>query len=411
MTSVAGKNVVVTGIIPGESRITAQARLRDAGAFVADTVTKGTDLLITGAKVGKAKTTKAEALGVAVVPWEQIRWNDGDTVGRVDYERLAEYDATRPAPRGLIARQIAPMLCKEGDLPTGPGWTHEIKWDGFRCVATIKGGAVSMASRSSKTDYALEFPHIAAELAALPDCVLDGEIVVLDNGQGGVMADLRGATKGTASFIVFDAIEVGTKDLRSEPLSERRIVVADVLTAGPKLARVTQSPVFPDGPVLLAYCVSHHLEGVVSKQLSSRYEDGGRSGAWVKTKVRPAQEFIVVGYTAGEGRRDSTFGALLLGYYSDDGQLVYAGKVGTGWDDLECDRLHALLLAAPHTPGVSPLPPFVPKDVAGDAVWVDASSLVVQVEFQRWTKDGVLWHPSYQGQRHDKDPADVRRES
>lgn len=417
MTAVAGKAVVVTGIIPGHSRVTAQAKLREAGAFVQDTVTAKTDVLVTGAKVGKAKTDKAAKLGVAVVPWESIAW-DGE-------QPEVKLDPANPRHRAAVAslmdelraeparRQIAPMLCADGALPLGPGWTYEIKWDGYRAVARIVGGRVALMSRSGKTDYAEQFPQIAAELATLPDCVLDGEIVVLDGNGGGQFSALAGAAKGVASFIAFDVLEstrAGSNDpndLRALPLETRRNHLAELLD-GRGLLLVARSPVFHDGPTLLAYVRENGMEGIVSKRDGSRYEDGGRSGAWVKTKVRLEQEFVVVGYAAGEGRRVSTFGALYLGYYDADGVLVPCGKVGTGFDDAELDRLAAAMGALRADAPACPVGLSGPDRAA--ATWVKPE-LVVQVAFQRWTEDGSLWHPSYQGQRHDKDAADVRRES
>lgn len=398
MITVAGKNVVVTGTVPGESRVTAQQRLRAAGAYVHDAVNGTTDILVCGAKVGQSKMNAAAKKGITILPWDQIAW-DGQGDGEVS--------EIPTAPTAVVARQIGPMLAEKGDLPVGAEWSYEVKWDGVRCVATVKDGTVAMQSRSGKTDYAAQYPHIAAELATLPDCVLDGELVVLTHA-GGSFRDIAQGN-GRGSFVVFDCIERNGTDLRGDPLHIRRIAVTSVLEEQP-LVFVAQSPWWEDGQALLDYCARNGMEGVVAKQLGSRYLDGARSALWTKVKCRLEQEFIVVGYTSGEGRRADTFGALLLGYIGDDGEMVYAGKVGTGWDDQEHDRLFGILTLNPLIPGVSPLPPFVSKDVAGDTAWVD-DALIVQVAFQRWTEDGILWHPSYQGQRSDKKPGEVRRES
>ena len=141
--TVADRRVVVTGKIPGESRITAQARLREAGAIVQDAVGKDTDILVTGDAVGMTKINKAKALGVEIVPWAEA-FN-----GKTNGNSKAPLPPRAPMP---TVRQWAPMLCKDAKLPAGGYWSYEIKWDGVRGVATVKDGGVSLQSRSGKTD-------------------------------------------------------------------------------------------------------------------------------------------------------------------------------------------------------------------------------------------------------------------
>lgn len=391
--NVTGKNVVVTGVIAGESRVTAENKLRAAGAKVASSVTKTTDLLICGAKVGASKTTKAKDLGAQIVSWDDVSW-DGDGDG--------EAGAPVAAPGKLLPIQVGPMLAKkEEHVPTGDEWLHEIKWDGYRCVATVKDGRVAMQSRSGLSDYVDQFPAIACDLATLPDCTIDGEIVVLDREGGSFAAVSRSSAAG--QFIAFDLLALDGDDLRRQPLTTRRAMLEGVVSGHQS---VGVSPAFDDGEQLLAYCVENGLEGVVSKRRTSTYKEGARDGSWLKIKCRLDQEFVVVGYTEGEGQRAATFGALVLAAHDGEGDLVLVGKANVA-EPVE----HAALFAALKSLPVGEVPPGASPEQARKAAnegttWV-APEIVVQVEFQKWTDDGRLWHPSYKGQRHDKPAAQV----
>ena len=145
--TVADRRVVVTGKIPGESRETAQARLREAGAIVQDTVGKTTDILVTGDAVGMSKINKAKALGVEIIPWAEAF--NGKTNGSSSKTPLPP---RAPLPS---VRQWNPMLCKAGELPAGGSWSHEIKWDGVRCVATIQDGGVMACKTGCPVHWAL----------------------------------------------------------------------------------------------------------------------------------------------------------------------------------------------------------------------------------------------------------------
>lgn len=399
MISVDGKSVVVTGIVAGESRVTAEARLRAAGARTMPAVTAATDLLICGAKVGASKINKAADLGVQVIDWNDISW-DGDDDGQVSEKAVA--------PERAATRQIAPMLAQADVLPAGDGWAHEIKWDGYRCVATVRGGKVSMQSRSDKTDYTAMFPQIAQELAGYDDCVLDGELVVL-TVEGGSFAGLsRAAGNGNseARLIVFDLLEAMSMDLRSLPLQARRSALEGLLTGG---TYIGLSPTFDDGEELLAYCAAHGLEGVISKRLSSTYKEGSRDGSWVKTKCRCEQEFVVVGYTAGKGARAATFGALVLAVNNEYGDLILAGKVNVAEPGEQLRILEEMVprFDRDHVAMTEAESKVATKE---GTTWVEPT-VVVQAEFQRWTEDDRLWHPSYKGLRSDKAPAEVVREA
>lgn len=392
MSIVQDRRCVVTGKVPGHSRVTAEQALREAGAIVQSAVGKDTDILVTGDAVGAKKTNAARALGVEIVPWAEA-FN-----GRTS----SSSPKASPPPRAPMptVRQWAPQLCKAEELPAGGTWSYEIKWDGQRGVATINDGQVYLQSRSGKTDLTGRYPDVVEELSTLPNCVLDGELVVLGDELGLLPEGCE--PDPVARFIVFDVLVEGDQETTARPLSERREILELLVPGGCYVAR---SPVFTDGEKLLEFVTEHGLEGIVAKQNDSRYVEGGRGPTWLKIKIRNEQEFVVLGFTEGEGARAWAFGALVLGAHDEAGELVYCGKVGTGWDDAKLGEIKGLM-----EPLVSDLHhyPGMPRDVK--ATWL-RPELVVQIAFQRFTDDGLLWHPSYKYVREDKEPRDVVIES
>lgn len=399
---IADRRVVVTGKIAGETRQTAEQKLREAGAIVQSAVNKDTDILVIGSAVGAKKMNAARDLGVTVVPWEQAFGSSGGS------KQVPPPRAPMPA-----LRQWAPMLCKGAtEIPDGSGWLFEIKWDGIRGIATVRDGDVSLQSRSGKSDLTLRFPWICEELAGFPDCVLDGELVPLSGdlarpGPLGGAPDPGGPV--VDRFIVFDVLEYDGKELTKLPLVDRRQVLDVIIPASENVA---VSPVWPDGEDVLDYVIAARMEGVVAKKGRSTYLEGGRNESWLKIKVRREQEFIVLGYTDGEGARAGTFGALVLGYYDEAGKIQYAGKVGTGFDD-DCLRM-LLAEMAPHVwskpRGSCPWDFEGMSSLVTETTWLALPAIVVQVAFQKWTDDGRLWHPAYLRLRDDKEAGDVVRE-
>jgi bifunctional non-homologous end joining protein LigD len=387
---IAGRRVVVTGRIAGESRQTAEAKLREAGAIVQSEVGKNTDVLVTGAAVGATKLKKARDLGVLVVPWEQA-FGTNPAIGVAPPPR-------EPAP---AVRQWAPMLAKAGDLPTdGDKWLYEVKWDGYRGIATVKDGAVTIQSRSGKSDLTERFPEIVGALSTLTDCVLDGELVAID-GNGDSTFETLHRSNGATRYIVFDVLEVQGHGVTGMTLQGRRELLEKVVEQGTYLA---VSPAFNDGQELLDTVIERGLEGIVAKLRASRYVEGSRTEAWTRVKIRNEQEFLVAGWTPGEGARAGTIGALVLALI-EDGEVVYVGKAGSGMTDADMP----LLLSRMTERATSPLRE-IPKDLGRDVTWVEPV-LVVQVAYQRWTEDSRLWHPSFKGIRDDKAAKDVTREA
>lgn len=377
---VTDRRVVVTGRIEGESRQTAEAKLREAGAIVQTAVNRETDVLIVGAAVGAKKMNAARDLGVEIIPWEQAFGN-------------ASGSKPLPPPRAPmpIVKQYAPMLCKPAELPeqhrdaTGDRWLYEIKWDGLRGIATIKDGQVSLQSRSGKSDLTERFPYIVEELAGLKDCVLDGEIAAMN---------LDG--DDTTRFIAFDILSEDEFDVKGLPLEARRVILDATVKDG---LYVCVSPAFDDGEALLQIVIGAGLEGVVAKKWDSKYVEGARNDNWLKIKVRRQQEFAVIGFTEGEGSRASTFGSLVLGYWKD-GEMTYCGRVGTGFD-AAC----LAMLMREMEPMACDEPVWdLPKDVEATHL---LPGLVAEVQYQKLTEDGMLWHPAFMRLREDKEVGEV----
>jgi bifunctional non-homologous end joining protein LigD len=219
----------------------------------------------------------------------------------------------------------------------------------------------------------------------------------------------RKAVAAPVTYAVFDVLSLAGHDTCPLPYLDRRRLVADLVATTPRW-RVPAH--HDDGAALLEAARDGGLEGVMAKKLDSPYLPGKRSPAWRKVKVRRRQELVVGGWWPGEGARDGRLGSLLVGVHEPGpdggpGPLRYAGRVGTGFNAAELARLAGLL--APLAVEQCPFDPPPPRPVVRVARWA-RPELVVEVAFAEWTADGVLRHPSYLGQRTDKDPAEVVRE-
>src|SRR5215207_8140970 len=322
--------------------------------------------------------------------------------------RKREDGAGAEQPRGR--RRHKPMLATLAkDLPKGGDWLYEIKWDGYRAIAYVYGGEAQFVSRNDN-DLTPRFPTVRRALeraVKTPDCVLDGEICALDDhGRATFSAMQQGKPDTRYIYVVFDVLEVEGEPVINLPLVERRERLEALLDR--RKADVQISEAFEDGEGLYEAAKEQAYEGVIAKRPDSRYEPGRRTSQWLKVKTHSRQEFVIAGYTKGQGRRAGSFGSLVLGTY-EGGELRYVGNVGTGFTDGEIGRLLKVL-----TPLERPDRPFaevpkMPKVRKGDVAWVEPK-LVAEVEFVEWTHDGHLRAPSYQGLREDKAPEQVHRE-
>jgi bifunctional non-homologous end joining protein LigD len=308
------------------------------------------------------------------------------------------------------AREYAPMLATlVEEVPHGPEWAYEVKWDGYRALAYLRGGEVRLVSRN-RNDLTGRFPTVAKALPKAvksPDCVLDGEVCALDeDGRPSFSAMQQGKAGTTIVYEAFDLLELDGEPLLELPLRERRARLERLLDGRHTTIRFSEA--FDDGDALLEAARAQRLEGVMAKRLESRYQPGKRSRDWLKIKTTGRQEFVICGYTKGQGRRAGRFGALVLGVrVGRDWEWV--GNCGTGFKEQDLDELLEKLRPLETDRCPFPVVPKMPKVRKGDVQWVEPR-LVCEVSFVEWTHDGHLRAPSFQGLREDKPPEEVRRE-
>ncbi len=293
-----------------------------------------------------------------------------------------------------------------------PAWMFERKLDGERCLAFRSGTRVRLMTRNQKEDTST-YPELAEALAAqrARDFIIDGEIVAFARDETsfsrlqqrlGVRQpgpELRAQVP--VFYYIFDVLWADGRDVRAEPLRERKRLLRSLLTFDDPL-RFTQHR-DTEGEAYYREACASGWEGLIAKRADAPYQ-AGRSKDWLKFKCESGQEFVIGGFTDPQGSRTG-FGALLLGYYDPGGQLVYAGKVGTGFNQRVLDSLHASLVKLEQD-----RPAFDRGHLPRSHVhWVEPR-LVGEVGFSEWTTDGQLRHPRFQGLRDDKDPAEVVRE-
>jgi len=294
--------------------------------------------------------------------------------------------------------------------PSGSGWAHEIKFDGYRIQARIGDGAVTLKTRTG-LDWTGKFPEVASAGTALSDhdAVLDGEIASID--ESGVsnfstlQDDLKNGRQDRMVYYVFDLLHLDGQDLTTAPLIERKRALAALLEETPENGVIKLSEHFEeDGASMLKHACDLHLEGIVSKRADAPYRSG-RGGDWLKTKCASNQEFIVLGYEPSD-KRGRLIRSLLLGYYDKDG-LRYAGRIGTGWGQKEERDLQSRLNAVARDN--SPLEKIPPEEHRRNVKWVEPR-IVVEVDFRGWTGGTLVRQGSLKGVREDKPAKQVVRE-
>lgn len=307
------------------------------------------------------------------------------------------------------------MLATPGPLPSGSGWSFEVKWDGMRVLASVtedQESVLRLRTRSGR-DVTPNFPELAGLAELAPDVVLDGEVVLLDAGvpsfaalahrmQGVVGAGV--AERRPVTYMVFDVLRLYGVSLLDRPLSERRATLERLDPA--RAAHVEPSPLYPDGAALLEVTAQRGLEGVVAKRESSVYRPGRRSPDWVKVAHRYSQSCLVGGWRPERGS-GGRIGALLLGVPGPDG-LQFAGRVGSGLAGTAVQQVLTARLGPLET-DTSPFTAPLPRVDAAGAHWCEPG-VVVEVAHLGWTAAGRLRQPVFRGIRDDVDPADVRPE-
>jgi len=308
---------------------------------------------------------------------------------------------------------MRPMLASQGTaIPRGPGWTHEIKWDGMRVLADVTGGRLRLLSRN-ENDVTTSFPELGSLVGpGMPDdMLLDGEVVSLDNGLPSFSAlaermhvsDARKArhlaVTRPVTFMVFDLLRLDRVDLTSRPLAQRRAALESMGLDGPN-AQVP--PTYEDGDALHAATLERGLEGVVSKRLSSRYHPGRRSPDWLKFPHREARSVVIGGWRL-ETDSAHRLGAVLVGAPTPRG-LVYLGRVGSGLAGKEQERVLGALQDL--SVDASPFADEVPRADALGTTWV-RPQVVMDVQSLGTSPGGRLRQPAYRGLRPDLSPGDL----
>jgi bifunctional non-homologous end joining protein LigD len=386
-----------------------------------------------------------------------VRTKRGGKTG-TDQWILRRLDPPEDPDRMEMPEHVTPMLAKLAELPDDPGkWAFEVKWDGIRAVVFAEGGRIRIETRN-QNDVTHMYPELTRFGRALGshEAVIDGEIVAFDEtgrpsfqtlqSRLGLTSEAtikRRAEATPVRYLAFDLLQLDGRDLRDLPYLERRELLRDLFEDTPHW-QVPNHHV-GEGRALLDAVVEQGLEGIMAKRLDSTYKEGSRAGAWRKIKQQQRQEFVICGWTEGDGRRAGGIGALLLAYYDVRAskakrrkapqRLTYAGSVGTGFSDATLAQLHEQLTALevdespldvgapdPDSPGKWQSirardrarakgldPKTAAKAKRGLIHYVDPV-LVGEVEFTEFTRDGTLRHPSFKGLRDDKDPRDVVRE-
>lgn len=334
----------------------------------------------------------------------------------------SDRSAAAPPAQRLPTSGIEPMYASVGDgVPRGDGWTFEPKYDGIRVLAFTTSGAVVLLTRNGN-DKAAQFPEVVEEVRALAaelqrDLVLDGEVVALvgegigrfqalqarmhETGKHTIAAHARDAP---AALIVFDVLVDGGEVLIGEPWNRRRERLEELLSDGEtRHLRLAESGA--DGAAMLERAEREGWEGVIAKRTRSKYAPGKRSREWLKLKIDHRQEFVVGGWTEPKGSR-AHFGALLLGYYDEAGDLIYAGHTGSGFSADTLEQVSKRLKRRARK-----TPPFAERPKTNTPAHWTTPKVVVEVKFTEWTTDGMLRHPIFLGVRDDRDPQEVRREA
>src|SRR5437899_243216 len=247
--------------------------------------------------------------------WLLIKGHDGD-----------EHAAASRAYRPMLATLATA-------IPHGDDWTYEVKFDGYRALAYIRGSNCTLLSRSGN-DLTGRFPEVAKAIAKAvksPNAVVDGELTRIDPSGRTSFSELQRGT-GALVYYAFDLLELDGAPKTDLPLQERKAQLRSLLDG--RVKNVSYSEDFDDGDALFEVARERGLEGVIAKRRDSTYKEGRRTRDWLKVKTENNEEFIVAGYTRGEGRRAGTFGSLVLAV-NDGAELRYVGNVGTGFDDAE----------------------------------------------------------------------------
>jgi bifunctional non-homologous end joining protein LigD len=320
------------------------------------------------------------------------------------------------APEAEFFSSVSPMLATLVDKTVeGPNWIYEIKWDGYRAVAFKEGDHLEIKSRNDNSFDEKFYPIYDALKTWNVDAVVDGEIVALkDNGlpDFSTLQNWRSEADGPLLYYIFDILWLQGRDLRSLPLIKRRKILQGIL---PQHESIRFSDAFAiSGSDFLASVREMGMEGIVAKKVDSPYQSGVRTRDWLKIKASKRNEVVIAGYTKNENT-SKPFSALLVGVYDGD-NLVYTGKIGTGFKDKQqremLESFKPLITSTcpfNTAPDYNKPSRFNPSPPKADATWL-RPELVCEVTYAEITSEGIMRHPSFQGMRVDKDAKSVIRE-
>ncbi len=320
------------------------------------------------------------------------------------------------APSSKFPAALKPMLATLVDKPFDEeGWMFEVKWDGYRAMAFMNKGDISLRSRNDKSFDEKFYPIVAALKKWNLNAIVDGEVVVVnDDGISnfGALQNWRSEEDGHLYFYVFDILWLEGKDLTGLPLSDRRVILEANI---PAEGLIRLSTVFEEsGLDFFEAAKNLGLEGIMAKRSSSTYTSGNRSKDWLKIKANKRQEMVIGGFTKNNDS-SKLFSALLVGVY-ENGRLRYTGKVGTGFNDKMQKEMLALfkkyIAKKPpfeEIPDINKPSRFRPNPPQATATWL-RPELVCEVSFTEMTTDGIMRHPSFEGMRTDKNAKQVIEE-
>jgi bifunctional non-homologous end joining protein LigD len=316
----------------------------------------------------------------------------------LDLLDAAERELIAPSPPPIGADAMKAVLTD--DRFSDSGWIYERKLDGIRCIAVRDGGRVRLHSRND-IEMNARYPEVADALDGRPGrFAVDGEIVAFDGEETSfAMLTRRGIESVPVFFYVFDVLWVEGQDVRPLPLRTRKRLLREVLRFDDPLRATAHRN--EDGEAFFEEACRKGWEGIIAKRADSPYASR-RSRDWLKFKCGHGQELVVGGFTEPRGTRIE-LGALLVGYY-EDGELRYAGKVGTGFDRPTLRDLGSRLRGLRRDAS-----PFAEEIRERSVTWVEPR-LVAEIGFAEWTRDGRLRHPRYLGLRDDKAASEVVRE-